>query len=397
MRHLRDFMRNKCIVISAALLVLAAVIYCFPRLLIDKIPLQDIKTDATMYCTIVDVDNRVSQDLLGSVEDMIYKSDSPTGSLLRNVYVSGPLPHKNWAVNADTIVLHLALPEEDGSYRKTTVELILSYKTSKNPSAFVNIDTKGYMVVSGTEHVAQYINAVKEAMERPAGENLPQPTLADTQYILTTYEKELGLVEQVCGHPIEEITEDTRKEMASVANRYLYDPDYRFSALMTEIARASTQNSANVQVWREYDAITGQFIASLSASAPAASDSVTLSVPAELFPGVDLEGTSVHVPYSFSGPVQGETLHNGLNATHSYACAVMFGTVMREGENYYYIADVNGEAFSSYVGMTASGSLYVDAGADGFSTSGFWETPNDFKEKLVTNPGAYLRGDSLDR
>lgn len=57
-----------------------------------------------------------------------------------------------------------------------------------------------------------------------------------TYEILSKYQREIDLVEANCGYPIEEISSTTRKEIASVANRYLYNSDYQFSELMTDIA-----------------------------------------------------------------------------------------------------------------------------------------------------------------
>ena len=59
-----------------------------------------------------------------------------------------------------------------------------------------------------------------------------------TYEILSKYQSEIDLVESNCGYPIEEISSTTRKEIASVANRYLYNSDYQFSELMTDIASA---------------------------------------------------------------------------------------------------------------------------------------------------------------
>ena len=56
--------------------------------------------------------------------------------------------------------------------------------------------------------------------------------------ILSKYQSEIDLLETNCGYPIEEISSTTRKEIASVANRYLYNSDYHFSELMTDIASA---------------------------------------------------------------------------------------------------------------------------------------------------------------
>lgn len=62
--------------------------------------------------------------------------------------------------------------------------------------------------------------------------------LTATHEILSKYQSEIDLVEANCGYPIEEISSTTRKEIASVANRYLYNSDYHFSELMTDIASA---------------------------------------------------------------------------------------------------------------------------------------------------------------
>ena len=59
-----------------------------------------------------------------------------------------------------------------------------------------------------------------------------------THELLSKYQREIDLVEATCQHPIEEISSTTRKEIASVANRYLYHSDYPFSELMTDIAAA---------------------------------------------------------------------------------------------------------------------------------------------------------------
>ena len=59
-----------------------------------------------------------------------------------------------------------------------------------------------------------------------------------THELLSKYQREIDLVEANCGYPIEEISSTTRKEIASVANRYLYNSDYQFSELMTDIASA---------------------------------------------------------------------------------------------------------------------------------------------------------------
>lgn len=225
-----------------------------------------------------------------------------------------------------------------------------------------------------------------------------------TQDILSKYQREIALVEEECGHSIDQISPATRKEIASVANHYLYNPEYRFSELMTDIAVASASanddetspmSSASSKIWKAYGPITGRFIASLPAATSATlSDSVTVTVPVNFFPGFSISGSrSISVAYSFSGPAQGAKLLNGMRATHNYACAIMFGTVMKDGSR-YYIEDMNGDAFVSYAAVTSQGTLYVDAGAADCDSSGYWVSLNTFKEYLVTDPWMYLRGNS---
>lgn len=228
--------------------------------------------------------------------------------------------------------------------------------------------------------------------------------LGATQNILSEYQQEIDLVEAKCGHPIDEITPETRKEIASVANRYLYNSTYRFSELMTDIAIASassnsgsaqTQSTTSAEIWRAYGPITGEFIASLPAGSSATlSDSFDLTLSVDVIPGINISGgRTVTISYSFSGPAQGATLFNGMRATHNYACGIMFGTIMKDGDR-FYIEDKNGDAFVSYAAVTARGTLYVDAGAYDFDSSGYWVSLNAFKEYLVTHPQFYLRGNS---
>lgn len=217
--------------------------------------------------------------------------------------------------------------------------------------------------------------------------------------ILSDYREELDLVEELCGHPIEHITPESRKEIASVANKYLYDSSYRFSQLMTDIAANSQYLSAvdaleDVRVQRAYGPITGTFLASAPVSAAAVSGRTTVSVPADFFSGIRLSGTcDVPVCYEVSGPEQGAVLRNGLRATHQYVCAVVFGTVIRDGDR-YFLQDLNGEGFVSSAALTARGTLYVDAGVADRSFSGYWVSPNVFREYLVTHPEFYLRGNA---
>ena len=144
-----------------------------------------------------------------------------------------------------------------------------------------------------------------------------------------------------------------------------------------------------------YGAISGALIDNLPISAATASGSITLEIPADFFPDLELgDSYSLSVPYSFAGP-EGETeLWNGLRATHHAACAVAFGTVMRAGDE-YYLADLSGEIFVSRAGVAADGSLYIDTGAPNVTFTSFWEKKSDFEEDLYTQPELYLCGNTL--
>lgn len=238
-----------------------------------------------------------------------------------------------------------------------------------------------------------------------ARENESELNQSAEENILSTYQNEIELVETICGHPIEHITATTRKEIASVANHNLYHPSYRFSELMTAIAYASalsntindiqSLSTTDIEIIEPYGPISGKFIDSLpTGSSTTLSDEISVGVTINFFEGFNLSGNrSTSVSYSFSGPPQGATLFNGMRATHNYACAIMYGTVMRNGDR-YYIDDLVGEEFVSLAAVTAKGNLYVDAGAADYDSSGYWVNRNTFEDYLYTHPEFYLRGNS---
>lgn len=153
--------KHRAIVIIVFISILLAV-YFRPRTLRDTLGLEDVEPNGTAYCGFYDIIQVNSEDWSGTVSELLGKSNELFGPLLHEVSISGPVFYKNAVINPDLVNLYLALPKEDGTYKRYTVELILSYGyTSDAYSAFINIDNKGYFVTSGKSVIASFIQKAR--------------------------------------------------------------------------------------------------------------------------------------------------------------------------------------------------------------------------------------------
>ena len=85
-------------------------------------------------------------------------------TVLDGVSLSGPVFSRRGAANPELLNLYLSLPRQDGTYRQVTVECILSRAApSGSYSAFLNIDGRGYLVASGKQAVARFIQDCRPA------------------------------------------------------------------------------------------------------------------------------------------------------------------------------------------------------------------------------------------
>ena len=221
------------------------------------------------------------------------------------------------------------------------------------------------------------------------------------------FAEEFGFLEGKCGHSIDEIDQESFLEFADVVNRSLYDPNlnekgYRFSALMDAIALAPTgavpmNADFDETVYRSYGAITGEFLESAAVSVTMVQTGTrSFTVGGSIIPGITLSGSlGWSISYGLEGPARGTTLYNGMQATHNYACGVLFATVIKRETSLgpvYYLDNMNATDFVSCAAVTAQGTLYVDAGAPEYHSSSYWTGLNHFKQYLRSHPDMYLKG-----
>ncbi|MDR7870798.1 MAG: hypothetical protein RIN55_08075 [Tissierellaceae bacterium] len=153
--------RARAIVIILFISILL-VVYFRPRTLSDTLGLEDVESDGTTYCGFYDIIQLNNESWSGTVSELLGKSNELFGPLLHEVSISGPVFYKNAVINPDLVNLYFALPKEDGTYKRYTVELILSYGyTSDVYSAFINIDNRGYFVTSGKSVIASFIQKAR--------------------------------------------------------------------------------------------------------------------------------------------------------------------------------------------------------------------------------------------
>lgn len=149
-------------IVCVVLFSIAAVVYFHPKSLRDTLNLKGIHPEETSYCTIFDISEQHSENWAAPLSELLTQSDNCLGALLDHVMVSGPVFYKSSAKNPDQVNLFFSLPEGNDTYRRTTVELILSYDNhSDDYSAFINVNGSGYVVTSGKSDIAQFINTIR--------------------------------------------------------------------------------------------------------------------------------------------------------------------------------------------------------------------------------------------
>jgi len=139
-----------------------AAVYFRPRTLWDTIGLENMELNSTAYCSFSDISQGHSAHWSGSVSDLL--EHELLGPLFHEVSISGPVFFKDSVKNPDLLNLYFSFPKQDGTYRRITVELIISYAsygdTSAPYSAFVNIDNTGYFVTSGKAIIHRLCNNI---------------------------------------------------------------------------------------------------------------------------------------------------------------------------------------------------------------------------------------------
>ena len=143
---------------AAVLVLIALAVWLWPRSLGKLLKVDGLPPDGTVYCTFFDLTRGDSWDWSGPAEELLSPSGGGFGGLLDGVSLSGPVFSRRGAANPELLNLYLSLPRQDGTYRQVTVECILSRAApSGSYSAFLNIDGRGYLVASGKQAVARFI------------------------------------------------------------------------------------------------------------------------------------------------------------------------------------------------------------------------------------------------
>lgn len=141
------------------LLFIFIAVYFKPMALRNIIVTDNIDTNGHVYFTIYDISNRVSKDVTIELPNLM-GTPNILQLLLDNVFISGPVLYKKSSINAEIINLYISLPQKDGSYKRITIEIIVSKSGGKEQEGyniFINEGNKGYMVVAGEKNVIDFI------------------------------------------------------------------------------------------------------------------------------------------------------------------------------------------------------------------------------------------------
>lgn len=154
--------RSRIVVLLVLLFIIIAV-YFKPTALRNIIVTDNIDTNGHVYFTIYDVSNQVSKNISIEVPDLKGTSNI-LQPLLDNVLISGPVLYKKSSINAEIINLYISLPQKDGSYKRITLEIIVSKSRGKEQegyNVFINEGNKGYMVVAGEKNVVDFMQQLQ--------------------------------------------------------------------------------------------------------------------------------------------------------------------------------------------------------------------------------------------
>lgn len=141
------------------LLFIFIAVYFKPTALRNIIVTDNIDTNGHVYFTIYDISNRVSKDVTIELPNLM-GTPNILQPLLDNVFISGPVLYKKSSINAEIINLYISLPQKDGSYKRITIEIIVSKSGGKEQEGyniFINEGNKGYMVVAGEKNVIDFM------------------------------------------------------------------------------------------------------------------------------------------------------------------------------------------------------------------------------------------------
>lgn len=149
--------------ILATFILFFAIAVFRPRTVLDTLNFQNVEMSETAYCSLFDVTQLSSAHWSEPSTELLGSSNQIFAPVLHQVRISGPISYKNVAINAELVNLYFSIPQENGTFQNATVELIVSHSGSADKcSVFINIENRGYFVISGKNNILSFIDAVRE-------------------------------------------------------------------------------------------------------------------------------------------------------------------------------------------------------------------------------------------
>lgn len=146
----------------ATIIFCGSIIFFQTKTVFDTLSFKNVAMSETAYCSIFDVTKLTGVHLAEPSKEMLSSSNQLFAPLFHQVTVSGPVFYKNTAVNADLINLYISVPQENGTFQTATIELVVSQGESMDTtSVFINIDNRGYHVISGKENILSFIDVTR--------------------------------------------------------------------------------------------------------------------------------------------------------------------------------------------------------------------------------------------
>ena len=252
--------------------------------------------------------------------------------------------------------------------------------------------------------------------------------------MLQRYQAEISLVEQnhnVMINHIDQVALDLIKQEAA---HNLNDSAYHFAGLMNDLSvifveqeilehyeqlpatRANDVVIDNMEtvVLHRYGALKGQYKGNAARGMVNTEDfefSITLGGTIH---GVELGASATFsAGRSIAGPGQNDTLYNRKQATHNFACAILFGTITRT--TWDLVDRVTGEVESSHetvqipmstsdtityatlASIHADGSIEINSADPDYGAVSSWDNLNEFRNGIEEAPYKYLKGSNYAR
>lgn len=250
---------------------------------------------------------------------------------------------------------------------------------------------------------------------------------AAAQEILHRYPDEISLLEETYHTSIPQINDRSLEILKAGAAANLYNSSLDFGSMMDDIALA--YNEQNIESLQEvapygrpteirnfttetlvgYSALKGEYQTRIAAnSSETWEGNISLSVSGNIR-GVNLTmGNSWSVSHSLHGPNGNDKLFDGTIATHNYACAVLFGSIIRNewdlcdrstgavrSHHVQIVVDANTASLTPYVTracIDSNGKIYMNSADSTKRSIGVWQNHAVFISTLKDEPIRYLEG-----